>query len=98
MMLATSEARWENEGGAPEGDESSDLTRADFPGDDVGARNNLARWLNLEPRLDSRAVAQAVSRWQPYAGMVCFHLLLDRLAAMGQLDGPRGSEGLETST
>jgi len=69
-----------------------------FPGDDVGARNNLARWLDLEPPLDYRAVGEAVSRWQPYAGMVYFHLLLDGLAAMGQLDDPRGSEGWETST
>jgi DNA-3-methyladenine glycosylase II len=51
-----------------------------FPGDDVGARNNLARWLGLESPLDYRAVGRAVSRWQPYAGMVYFHLLLDRLA------------------
>ncbi len=58
-----------------------------FPGDDVGARNNLARWLGLEPPLDYDAVGQAVSRWQPYAGMIYFHLLLDRLEAAGQLDG-----------
>jgi DNA-3-methyladenine glycosylase II len=58
-----------------------------FPGDDVGARNNLARWLDLQPPLDYRAVGQAVSRWQPYAGMVYFHLLLDGLEAAGELDG-----------
>jgi DNA-3-methyladenine glycosylase II len=58
-----------------------------FPGDDVGARNNLARWLGLAPPLDYDAVARAVSRWQPYAGMVYFHLLLDRLEAAGELQG-----------
>jgi DNA-3-methyladenine glycosylase II len=56
-----------------------------FPGDDVGARNNLARWLGLEPPLDYSAVERAVARWQPYAGMVYFHLLLARLDAAGQL-------------
>jgi DNA-3-methyladenine glycosylase II len=57
-----------------------------FPGDDVGARNNLARWLGLESPLDYGAVRRAVSRWQPYAGMVYFHLLLDGLAAADELD------------
>jgi DNA-3-methyladenine glycosylase II len=60
-----------------------------FPGDDVGARNNLARWLGLESPLDYGGVRRAVSRWQPYAGMVYFHLLLDRLVAADELD--RGS-------
>ncbi|MGH2680697.1 MAG: DNA-3-methyladenine glycosylase family protein [Actinomycetota bacterium] len=62
-----------------------------FPGDDVGARNNLARWLGLEPPLDYDAVRQAVSPWRPFAGMVYFHLLLDNLAVTGQLDGERAS-------
>ena len=63
-----------------------------FPGDDVGARNNLARWLGLDPPLSYAAVGQAVARWQPFAGMVYFHLLLERLDAAGELDGPTGSE------
>ncbi len=62
-----------------------------FPGDDVGARNNLARWLDLEPSLDYQAVGKAVSRWDPYAGMIYFHLLLDGLVAAGDLDEPRGT-------
>jgi DNA-3-methyladenine glycosylase II len=68
-----------------------------FPGDDVGARNNLARWLGLEPPLDYAAVGHAVERWQPFAGMVYFHLLLERLDAAGELDCPRG-QNKETST
>jgi DNA-3-methyladenine glycosylase II len=57
-----------------------------FPGDDVGARNNLARWLHLDAPLDYVAVRHAVSRWQPYAGMVYFHLLLRGLESAGELD------------
>ena len=57
-----------------------------FPGDDIGARNNLARGLGLKTPLNYDAVGRAVSRWQPYAGLVYFHLLLDRLEAAGELD------------
>ena len=57
-----------------------------FPGDDVGARNNLAPWLGLEPPLDYDAVKRALARWKPYAGMIYFHLLLGRLEAMGKVD------------
>jgi DNA-3-methyladenine glycosylase II len=56
-----------------------------FPGDDVGARNNLQRWLGQAEPLDYEGVRKALSRWQTYAGLVYFHLLLDRLAAAGEL-------------
>lgn len=64
-----------------------------FPGDDVGARNNLANWLALKPPLDYAAVGKAVARWQPYAGMVYFHLLLARLEAAGQIDHELAAAG-----
>lgn len=63
-----------------------------FPGDDVGARNNLQRWLRLTKPLDYQAVRRVLSRWGDYAGLVYFHLLLERLAAAGSL-GENGSEG-----
>ncbi len=56
-----------------------------FPGDDVGARRNLQRWLGLASPLDYEGVRRAVAAWYPYAGLVYFHLLLDRLAALGYL-------------
>ena len=56
-----------------------------FPGDDVGARKNLQRWLNLVTPLDYAAVHRALERWRPYGGLVYFHLLLDRLAEAGFL-------------
>jgi len=52
-----------------------------FPGDDVGARNNLARWLDCREPLDYARVQAAVRHWQPFAGLVYFHLLLANLAA-----------------
>jgi DNA-3-methyladenine glycosylase II len=56
-----------------------------FPGDDVGARNNLQRWLHLADPLDYEAVCRTVAHWQPYGGLIYFHLLLDRLAEAGHL-------------
>jgi DNA-3-methyladenine glycosylase II len=57
-----------------------------FPGDDVGARNNLQRWLSLAKPLDYEGVRQVQSPWDGYAGLVYFHLLLDRLAGAGHLN------------
>jgi DNA-3-methyladenine glycosylase II len=47
-----------------------------FPGDDVGARNNLQRWLGILEPLDYDGVRQALARWQPFQGLVYLHLLL----------------------
>jgi DNA-3-methyladenine glycosylase II len=56
-----------------------------FPGDDIGARNNLARWMRLRGPLDYARVAHLVSRWKPYGGLIYFHLLLDSLGRGGLL-------------
>ena len=57
-----------------------------LPGDDVGARNNLRRRFGLPEGAGYDAVASLSRRWWPYAGLVYFHLLLDALAARGDLD------------
>jgi DNA-3-methyladenine glycosylase II len=54
-----------------------------FPGDDVGARNNLARRLALAVPLDYAGVRQTVARWAPFAGLAYFHLLLERIDEAG---------------
>jgi len=54
-----------------------------FPGDDVGARNNLLRWLGLTGPLNSDGARRAVTPWSAYAGLVYFHLLLERLVEAG---------------
>jgi DNA-3-methyladenine glycosylase II len=56
-----------------------------FPGDDVGARNRLAKWLGRKEPLDYEGVARATKRWEPYAGMVYFHMLLQGLSEAGEL-------------
>lgn len=62
-----------------------------LPGDDVGARNNLRRRFGLAGDAGYDAVASLSRGWQPYAGLVYFHLLLDSLAGRGYLD-PGDSE------
>lgn len=57
-----------------------------FPGDDVGARNNLRRWLRLRKTLDYERVRRVLAGWGGYAGLVYFHLLLDRLEEAGYLN------------
>ncbi len=51
-----------------------------FPGDDVGVRNKLQRWLDIEEKLDFEGVRKILSRWSPYGGLIYFHLLLEGLA------------------
>ncbi len=50
-----------------------------FPGDDVGTRNLLQRWLGLRKPLDYRGVHRVLAPWYPYAGLIYFHLLMNRL-------------------
>lgn len=57
-----------------------------FPGDDVGARNNLVDWLNLPDPLDYDGVRKTIASWNDYGGLLYFHLLLSRLAAAGFLN------------
>jgi DNA-3-methyladenine glycosylase II len=56
-----------------------------FPGDDVGARNGLTRWLGLNRDLDYDGVQSVLTRWKTYAGLIYLHLLLDRLAEQGHI-------------
>jgi DNA-3-methyladenine glycosylase II len=56
-----------------------------FPGDDVGARNKLQRWLGLLEPLDYDGVQRTLAKWQPFQGLVYLHLLLKAL----QLEGER---------
>jgi DNA-3-methyladenine glycosylase II len=62
-----------------------------FPGDDIGARNNLEQWMRLRKPLDYDRVAHVLRRWKPFGGLVYFHLLLDRLAKAGYLQPNTGS-------
>jgi DNA-3-methyladenine glycosylase II len=60
-----------------------------FPGDDIGARNNLQRWLEMLEPLDYDGVQRSLSRWAPFQGLVYLHLLLRGL----QLERERPTTG-----
>jgi DNA-3-methyladenine glycosylase II len=56
-----------------------------FPGDDVGARNRLAKWLHRSRPMDYTTVRRALRRWQPYAGFIYLHMLMESLTATGKI-------------
>lgn len=67
-----------------------------FPGDDIGARNNLARWLKLRKPLDYGRVMRLLDKWKPYGGLVYFHLLLDGAGHLRlEAGGVKGQAGVE---
>lgn len=54
-----------------------------FPGDDVGAQNNLQRLFHLDQKPGYEEIKKLTSRWHPYEGLVYFHLLLNKLNMNG---------------
>lgn len=56
-----------------------------FPGDDVGARNKLTRFMGLDHPPSYDEITALLSPWHPYAGLLYFHLLLDGLTDRGEL-------------
>ena len=56
-----------------------------FPGDDVGARNNLQQLLNYNKKLDYEEISKITKKWYPTAGFIYFHLLLQKLIKKGLL-------------
>ncbi|MGH9616148.1 MAG: DNA-3-methyladenine glycosylase family protein [Acidobacteriaceae bacterium] len=58
-----------------------------FPGDDVGARNGLERWLHLRTRLDYERTQKVLTKWRAYGGLIFLHLLLKGLDEAGDLGG-----------
>ncbi|MDI3339525.1 MAG: DNA-3-methyladenine glycosylase 2 family protein [Sphaerobacter sp.] len=63
-----------------------------FPGDDVGGRNNLRRWLGIDEALDYDGVQRVLAAWRDYGGLLYFYLLLLGLAESGYVavDDPGG--------
>ncbi len=58
-----------------------------FPGDDLGARKKIKEWLHLSQSPSYQDMEALVRPWQPFAGLVYFHLLLSGLAGKGFIPG-----------
>jgi DNA-3-methyladenine glycosylase II len=56
-----------------------------FPGDDIGAQNNLRRMFHLDDKPNYEAIRKLTSAWHPYEGVVYFHLLLEKLHGAGAI-------------
>ena len=56
-----------------------------FPGDDVGVRKHLEKWLDLSHRLDYDGVGRILETWQPFGGMIYLHLLTASLVDSGRV-------------
>jgi DNA-3-methyladenine glycosylase II len=56
-----------------------------FPGDDIGAQNNLQRLLHLKEKPGYDKIRMLTRRWHPYAGFCYFHFLLNKLEGKGLL-------------
>jgi len=54
-----------------------------FPGDDVGARNHLQRWLRLSQPMNYDEVHQSLKQWDAYGGLFYFFFLFKRLTEKG---------------
>ncbi len=50
-----------------------------FPGDDAGAQKKLQKYFHTDIKLSYEKVKKLTFRWQPYAGFIYFHLLLNGL-------------------
>lgn len=59
-----------------------------FPGDDVGGQNNLQKLLGLTARPGYEQLRDLSASWQPYGGLVYFHLLLNKLSEKGLFNLP----------
>ncbi len=50
-----------------------------------GAQNNLYKLLHLESKPDYKKTSEITAQWHPYAGLVYFHLLLQKLNEKGAI-------------
>jgi DNA-3-methyladenine glycosylase II len=56
-----------------------------LPADDIGFQDKLKNWLGLSKRPDYEGVKKMIGRFEPYGGLIYFHLLLKSLFENGYI-------------
>jgi len=56
-----------------------------LPADDIGFQDKLQNWLGLSKRPDYEGVKKLIGRFEPYGGLIYFHLLLKSLSENGYI-------------
>jgi len=56
-----------------------------IPGDDVAVQKNIQKIFNLRKRSGYREVKEIEKKWFPYAGLVYFHFLLQKLSESSKI-------------
>lgn len=56
-----------------------------FPEGDQGARNGLKRWLHLHGAFDTKREQRVLAAWEPFGGLIYFHMLMKGLDEAGHL-------------
>jgi len=57
-----------------------------LPADDIGFQDKLQNWLGLSERPDYEGVRKMIGRFEPYGGLIYFHLLLKSLSENGCME------------
>jgi DNA-3-methyladenine glycosylase II len=57
-----------------------------FPGDDVGGRNKLYKFLGETATPDYAGVRRIMDRWHPHGGLIYLHLIVSGLADNGHVE------------
>lgn len=57
-----------------------------LPGDDVAIKKSVENLLKLQQRPDFEKIKKVEREWSPYAGLIYFHFLLEKLSKQGVLE------------
>lgn len=50
-----------------------------FPGDDIGAQNNIRSIQNIDHKPSYDEIRDIIDSWSPFSGLIYFHLLLNKI-------------------